>query len=236
MNKAKKILEAQEVEKHYQSGPIVLKVLKGIDLSVHEGEIIVIMGPSGVGKSTLLHILGTLDKPNAGRVLIDGENTSVFKEMEMAHFRNQNIGFVFQFHYLMPEFTALENVMIPRMISSSDWKKDRKRAKDLLSEVGLSERLEHRPSQLSGGEQQRVAVARALINNPKLVFADEPTGNLDSQNSHSLFELILDLNKKYGQTFVIVTHNEMFASQAHRVIHLLDGFIEKEEHVRPLQA
>jgi len=205
MSSEKTILEAVQIEKHYQSGPELLKVLKGINLSVQMGEILVIMGPSGVGKSTLLHILGTLDKPTTGKVYIDGCDISLMKEAEIAIFRNKNIGFVFQFHYLLPEFTAMENLLIPAMIGNSDWKKQIKRAEQLLNEVGLSERLHHRPNQLSGGELQRIAVARALMNNPKIVLADEPTGNLDTQNSHALFELILKLNEKYRQTFIIVT-------------------------------
>ncbi len=223
------ILQARGIEKHYQSGPEILKVLKGIDLDIHRGEIMVIMGPSGVGKSTLLHILGTLDKPTAGTLHIDGKDISRMRPLEIDAFRNRHIGFVFQFHYLLPEFTALENVLIPRMIAGADWKNEVPRARELLEEVGLSGRLHHRPSQLSGGELQRVAVARALMNRPRIVFADEPTGNLDSRNSHALFELLLNLNQKYQQTFVIVTHNEMFAGQADRVIHLLDGKIEREE-------
>ncbi len=226
------ILETLQIEKHYPSGLEILKVLKGITLNIQAGEILVIMGPSGAGKSTLLHIMGTLDKPTVGKILINGQDTSVFKENEISRFRNQNIGFVFQFHYLLPEFSALENILIPRMISGGDWKQDVRKAEQLLNEVGLSGRMEHKPSQLSGGELQRVAVARALINNPKLVLADEPTGNLDSKNSQALFELILNLKEKYQQTFVIVTHNEMFANHANRVIHLLDGKIEKEDKIR----
>ncbi len=228
------LLQAIQIEKHYPSGPETLKVLKGINLTIRTGEILVIMGPSGVGKSTLLHILGTLDKPTFGEVIIDGQRVSDLKESQIAAFRNKNVGFVFQFHYLLPEFTALENLLIPKMILQKNWKDDIQRAEQLMAEVGLSQRLHHRPSQLSGGELQRVAVARALINNPKLVLADEPTGNLDSQNSHALFDLILQLNQKYKQTFVIVTHNEMFAKQSHRVIHLLDGQIESEEIIRSL--
>jgi lipoprotein-releasing system ATP-binding protein len=233
-NKNGKLLQAIQIEKHYPSGPETLKVLRGINLTIRDGEILVIMGPSGVGKSTLLHILGTLDKPTFGELIIDGQRVSALKESEIALFRNKNVGFVFQFHYLLPEFTALENLLIPRMIMQKKWKEHLQRAEELLGEVGLSQRLHHRPSQLSGGELQRVAVARALINNPKLVLADEPTGNLDSLNSHALFELILQLNQKYQQTFVIVTHNEMFANQSHRVIHLLDGQIESEKIIRPL--
>ncbi|MCK4894218.1 MAG: ABC transporter ATP-binding protein [Calditrichia bacterium] len=228
------ILEAHQIEKHYPSGPETLKVLKGINLKIKTGEILVIMGPSGVGKSTLLHIMGTLDKPTFGEIIIDGQRVSNFKEVEISQFRNRNIGFVFQFHYLLPEFNARENLLIPLMIKGKNWKDDISRADDLLTEVGLEKRLHHRPSQLSGGELQRVAVARALINQPKLILADEPTGNLDMQNSHALFDLILKLNEKYKQTFVIVTHNEMFASQCHRVIHLLDGTIDTEEQIRSL--
>jgi lipoprotein-releasing system ATP-binding protein len=235
MNDQKIILEAIDIEKNFQSGPILLKVLKGISLKVLQGEILVIMGPSGVGKSTLLHILGTLDTPSSGKIIIHSQEISLLKEAEIASFRNKNIGFVFQFHYLLPEFTALENILIPNMIGNRNWKQKIDYAKNILNEVGLSGRLTHRPNQLSGGEQQRVAMARALINQPKIVFADEPTGNLDSQSSYSLFELILDLNAKYKQAFVIVTHNEMFANNANRVIHLTDGQIGKEELVRPLR-
>ncbi len=229
MNPEEYILEARNVEKQYRSGAGTLLVLKGINLTIKTGEILVIMGPSGAGKSTLMHIMGTLDRPSAGSVFIEGHNTSAFREEELSRFRNERIGFVFQFHYLLPEFTALENVLIPRMIRGNDWKADIPQAEKLLDEVGLSERHDHRPSQLSGGEQQRVAIARALMNRPSLIFADEPTGNLDSKNSDALFDLILELQEKYNQTFVIVTHNERFADRANRVIHLLDGRIEREE-------
>ena len=236
MKNKKNILEAVQIEKHYPSGAGVLKVLKGINLNIRQGEILIISGPSGAGKSTLLHILGTLDKPTSGSILINGQDTSALKETEISIFRNKNIGFVFQFHYLLPEFSALENILIPRMIMGSDTKKDVLEAKQILDEVGLSQRYDHHPNQLSGGEQQRVAMARALINHPKLVLADEPTGNLDSRNSHALFELILDLNNKYNQTFIIVTHNDMFVSRAHRVMHLLDGKIEREEQINSLNT
>ena len=232
MSLNKNLLEARKIEKEYPSGEGMLKVLKGIDLKIRTGEILVITGPSGAGKSTLLHILGILDKPTAGQLIIDGQDTATLSEKQKADFRNKHIGFVFQFHYLLPEFTALENLLIPRMIGTRDWKKDITHARKLLEEVGLSQREEHRPSQLSGGEQQRVAMARALVNNPKLVFADEPTGNLDSRNSRALFDLILQLNQKYNQTFVIVTHDEVFAQQANRVIRLLDGQIEDEHFVQ----
>jgi len=220
---SKIILEAQNITKIYHSGPETINVLTSLNFMLREKEIVVIMGPSGVGKSTLLNIIGTLDKPTEGEVIINGQSVFKYSEQKLSKFRNQHIGFVFQFHYLLPEFTALENVMVPRMIKSSDWKQDQERGIKLLSDVGLSERLTHRPNQLSGGEQQRVAVARALMNQPQMVLADEPTGDLDPRNSQMLFDLILDLNQKYNQSFVIVTHNEMFAERAHRVVHLQEG-------------
>ncbi len=230
------ILRAENVTKIYRSGPESVEVLKGISLEIFKGEILIIMGPSGVGKSTLLNILGTLDKPSGGRVQINGREVMSLKEEELARFRNKHIGFIFQFHYLLPEFTALENVLIPRMIGGRDWKKEVDRAKTLLTEVGLGERLNHRPNELSGGEQQRVAVARALMNQPEIILADEPTGDLDRKNSEMLYELMLTLQKKYHQTFVIVTHNEMFTREAHRVIHLWDGKIAEEKVLKPLNG
>jgi len=220
------ILNIKDLCKTYQTGPQEVEVLKNINLDLVTGEIVVIMGPSGVGKSTLLHLIGGLDHPSSGEVLIEGENIFVLKEKDLAAFRNKAIGFVFQFHHLLPEFTALENVMIPGMMHGDDIPAIKNRATDLLTEIGLADRLTHKPSELSGGEQQRVAVARALINNPKLVLADEPTGNLDKQNSIALYELILELNKKFNQTFIIVTHNEMMASKAERVVELEDGRIK----------
>lgn len=220
---SKVILEARNITKIYHSGPETIEVLKGLDFSLKEKEIVVIMGPSGVGKSTLLNIIGTLDKPTTGEVIIDGQSVFNYGEQKLSRFRNQHIGFIFQFHYLLPEFTALENVLIPGMIRGNNSKKDNERAVKLLSDVGLAQRLNHRPNQLSGGEQQRVAVARALMNQPKMILADEPTGDLDPRNSQLMFELILELNQKYDQSFVIVTHNEMLAEKANRVVHLLEG-------------
>jgi len=222
-NMSKIILEAKNITKIYHSGPETIEVLSGLDFSLKEKEIVVIMGPSGVGKSTLLNIIGTLDKPTTGEVIIDGQSVFNYSEQKLSKFRNQHIGFIFQFHYLLPEFTALENVLIPGMIRGNSSKKDNERAIKLLSDVGLAQRLNHRPNQLSGGEQQRVAVARALMNQPKMILADEPTGDLDPRNSQLMFELILELNQKYDQSFVIVTHNEMLAEKANRVVHLLEG-------------
>lgn len=220
---SKIILEAKNITKIYHSGPETIEVLTGLDFNLKEKEIVVIMGPSGVGKSTLLNIIGTLDKPTSGEVIIDGQSVFNYSEQKLSRFRNQHIGFIFQFHYLLPEFTALENVLIPGMIRGNSSKKDKERAIKLLSDVGLAQRLYHRPNQLSGGEQQRVAVARALMNQPKMILADEPTGDLDPRNSQLMFELILELNQKYNQSFVIVTHNEMLAEKANRVVHLLEG-------------
>lgn len=231
-NEQKQILQLQHVRKVYESGPNRVEVLTDISMQVTRGEIVIIMGPSGVGKSTLLNLIGTLDTPSGGKIFINGDDVLQYNEQKLAGFRNEHIGFIFQFHYLMPEFTALENVLIPRMIKGNDWKSDEQHAINLLSEVGLEHRLHHRPNQLSGGEQQRVAIARALMNRPKMVLADEPTGDLDRQNSQALFKLILQLNEKYRQTFIIVTHDEMFAEQAHRIIHLGDGVIDDEQILR----
>ncbi|GIV27772.1 MAG: lipoprotein-releasing system ATP-binding protein LolD [Bacteroidia bacterium] len=204
------------------------EILKGISLHIRESEVVSLVGPSGAGKSTLLSILGTLDKPTSGKVIFDGEDVFSFNEKKIAHFRNQNIGFVFQFHHLLPEFTALENVFIPALIKGEKKSEAEKRAKALLDKVGLSHRLNHKPSELSGGEQQRVAVARALINHPKVIFADEPTGNLDSHNAEALHQLFFDLRNEFQQTFVIVTHNEHLAQMADRVVHIIDGKIVEE--------
>lgn len=221
------ILKAVEVYKSFQNGPETTEVLRGINLEVQQGEVVIIIGPSGVGKSTLLHLIGSLDKPSSGEIHIDGQNVFEMQDQKLASFRNKNIGFVFQFHHLLPEFTALENVMLPGMMYEKDLESVEKNALQLLSEVALDDRLHHKPNQLSGGERQRVAVARALINRPKLVLADEPTGNLDKNNSESLYRLILDLNKKFNQTFIIVTHNELMAEKASKLIELEYGQVKK---------
>lgn len=202
-----------------------LQVLRGIDLQVNRGEVVAIVGPSGAGKTTLLQIMGTLDRPDEGEVIIDGENVSRLSATKIAHFRNKNIGFVFQFHQLLPEFSALENVMIPALIGGTSKKEARQRAQELLDFMGLADRAEHKPNQLSGGEKQRVAVARALVNHPAVVFADEPSGSLDTHNKEELHRLFFDLRDRMGQTFVIVTHDEALASQTDRTIHMLDGYI-----------
>lgn len=203
-----------------------LQVLKGIDLDIRQGEIVSIVGPSGAGKTTLLQIMGTLDKADTGTVEIDGVDVSRLSQKRLSRFRNQKIGFVFQFHQLLPEFTALENVMIPAFIGGMGKKEARARAEELLAFMGLSERAQHKPNELSGGEKQRVAVARALVNNPAVVMADEPSGSLDSKNKEELHQLFFDLRQRYGQTFVIVTHDEGLANLTDRTIHMRDGQIE----------
>ena len=200
-----------------------LQVLKGIDLHIEKGKVVSIVGPSGAGKTTLLQIMGTLDKADSGSVVIDGINVSQLKEKDMAKFRNQHLGFVFQFHQLLPEFTAIENVMIPALIARKPMKEAKKRAAELLEYMGLTDRADHKPSELSGGEKQRVAVARALINNPSVVFADEPSGSLDSKNKEELHKLFFDLRDKFGQTFVIVTHDPELAKITDETIYLRDG-------------
>jgi len=202
-----------------------VEVLRGVDIDVQKGEIISIVGSSGAGKSTLLHILGTLDKADMGTVKLNGAEVSFLQGRKLADFRNKNIGFVFQFHHLLPEFTALENVCIPGWLARRKKKEVEERAKQLLDLLGLFERLENKPNQMSGGEQQRVAVARALINNPAIVFADEPTGNLDSANAKELHQLFFDLRNKFNQTFLIVTHNEDLAQLSDNVLHMKDGKI-----------
>lgn len=206
-----------------------LEVLKGISLTIDKGEVVSIVGPSGAGKTTLLQIMGTLDKPDSGSVVIDGVDTSTLRASKLSKFRNRNIGFVFQFHQLLPEFTAIENVMMPAFIAGTKLSEATKRAQDLLEFMGLADRADHKPNELSGGEKQRVAVARALINNPKVVFADEPSGSLDSKNKQELHQLFFDLRDKLGQTFVIVTHDEQLASITDRTIHLKDGMVVDSE-------
>lgn len=215
------MLIAKGLRKSYES----LEILKGIDLHVTEGEIVSIVGSSGAGKTTLLQLLGTLERPDAGQIIINGKETNNLSPKKLSEFRNSHIGFIFQFHQLLPEFSALENVCLPALIkgiSMSDAEKD---ARELLDLLGLSERWDHKPSQLSGGEQQRVAVARSLINRPKVIFADEPSGNLDSHTSQELHQLFFDLRKEFNQTFVIVTHNEVLANMADRKLVMSDGIL-----------
>ncbi len=217
------ILLTDNLYKNYSIDKRTIEVLKGIDLEIYEGEIVAVMGPSGVGKSTLLHILGVLDRPTGGRVIIDDTEIFQYDDKMLAQYRNKTIGFVFQFHHLLPEFSALENIMLPGMIAGDSKDNLKNRAIELLTEVGLVDRLDHRPNELSGGEQQRVAVARALINSPRLLLADEPSGNLDRQSAETLHQLFWELNEKLNQTLIIVTHNVELAQQADRVIELFDG-------------
>lgn len=205
-----------------------LQVLKGIDLEINKSEIVSIVGPSGAGKTTLLQIMGTLDEPDAGTVEIDGTVVSRMKEKDLSAFRNKNIGFVFQFHQLLPEFTALENVMIPAFIAGVSSKEANDRAVKILEFMGLADRASHKPNELSGGEKQRVAVARALINDPAVILADEPSGSLDTQNKEDLHQLFFDLRDRLGQTFVIVTHDEGLAKITDRTVHMVDGMIKKD--------
>jgi len=230
MSEDGKILVTKNLHKTYRMGRNIVSVLRGIDLEVNEAQIVAIVGTSGVGKSTLLHILGTLDRPSEGSVIIEGTDVFKFDEKKLADFRNRTVGFIFQFHHLMPEFTALENVMMPGLIAGKPKKKISDRAKSLLSEVGLEHRVDHRPGELSGGEMQRVAVARALMNDPKLVFADEPSGNLDRAASDALHELLWNLSRKDKRTLIIVTHNHELAENADKVVEIFDGSIKNVQY------
>ena len=221
------VLEAQGVFRSFQTGSVILDVLKGVDLEIYQGEIVALIGPSGSGKSTLLHILGALDRPNKGSVNLDSVEVFSLNDKELAHLRNRTVGFVFQFHHLLPEFSALENVMLPKLIAGEGVKSIESKALDILDEVGLKERKDHKPGELSGGEQQRVAVARALVNDPKIVIADEPSGNLDRNTAESLHNLILELNRNRDQTFVLATHNLELAQRANRIFKLKDGQVEQ---------
>ena len=217
------MIELHDIRKNFGT----LEVLKGIDLTINQGEVVSIVGPSGAGKTTLLQIIGTLDRPDSGRVLFDGVDISVYKEKQLSAFRNHHIGFVFQFHQLLPEFTAVENVMMPALISGANMNDARLRAMEMLDYLKLTDRATHKPAELSGGEKQRVAVARALINRPQVILADEPSGSLDTHNKEELHKLFFDLRDELGQTFIIVTHDEQLANTTDRTIRLLDGRIER---------
>jgi lipoprotein-releasing system ATP-binding protein len=216
------LVKASGIHKSYGA----LKVLKGIDLEVQSGEVVAIVGASGAGKSTLLHIIGTLDRPDQGSVWLNGNEVFALSAKQLAAYRNQSIGFVFQFHNLLPEFSALENVMMPGLIAGHKEASVKEHAEELLNMLGLAHRMDHKPSELSGGEQQRTAVARALINKPSLILADEPSGNLDSKNAEELHQLVLELRTKMNQTFIIVTHNTAFAHMADRIVEIKDGMVK----------
>ena len=228
-NSAEVLIHITDLHKSYYDGEAELRVLQGINLDVYKSELLAIVGASGVGKSTLLHIIGTLDRPTAGHVLYDEDDVFNLPDKDLAGFRNKEIGFVFQFHHLLPEFTALENVAMGALITTPNHKTVYKEAEALLDYVGLAERCLHYPSQLSGGERQRVAIARALINQPRVVLADEPTGNLDRRSSETVLELLWNLNAKSGQAFIIVTHNQELAQQVDRIVQLVDGKVVDSE-------
>jgi len=229
MNSAEPILQVKGVHKHFGSGERRVDVLRGIDLTLSGQESIAVVGASGVGKTTLLHILGTLERPSAGEVIYEGVDVLTFSETQLAAYRNRSIGFVFQFHHLLSEFTALENVMLPPLIGRMSKKKSRERAQYVLDLVGLSHRTQHRVGELSGGEQQRVAVARALVLNPKVLLADEPTGNLDTRSSRNIHELLLRLNQEQKVSLVVVTHNMELAGMMQRQLHMKDGLLNEIE-------
>ncbi|VAX36342.1 Lipoprotein-releasing system ATP-binding protein LolD [hydrothermal vent metagenome] len=222
------MLTAKNIHKSYHQVGNELNVLQGVDLEINEGEMVAIVGPSGAGKSTLLHILGGLDTPDKGCVRLQGDNIYRLKDSARAKVRNRRMGFVFQFYHLLPEFTALENVVLPILIKENQKnpKKFKDQGMELLAQMGIEERASHKPKQLSGGEQQRVAIARALVNQPDIIFCDEPTGNLDSHSGDEIINLLMDLNKKNKQTFIIVTHDESIAKRCHRVVHMKDGRLE----------
>ncbi len=222
------VLKAEGIERWFPTGPERLEVLKGVDLTVSKGELVAIVGPSGSGKSTLLHILGGLDRPNKGKVLIDSYDIFSYPQPKLSELRNEKVGFVFQFHHLLAEFTVLENVAIPLLIAGVDPKKARNRARSVLEEVGFTSRLNHRPTELSGGERALVAVARALVNDPVIVFADEPTGNLDGKSASALLALLVRLSIEKKKTILVVTHNEMVARGARRRLALKDGRLQNE--------
>ena len=217
------MIDLKNIRKSFGS----LEVLKGIDLHIDKGEVVSIVGPSGAGKTTLLQIMGTLDRPDSGSVVVDSVDVSSLKQKKLSDFRNLHVGFVFQFHQLLPEFTAIENIMIPAFIAGKSPKEAKQRAMELLDFMALSDRATHKPNELSGGEKQRVAVARALVNNPAVILADEPSGSLDTKNKTELHQLFFDLRDKFGQTFVIVTHDEQLASITDRTIHMKDGRVEE---------
>ncbi len=226
------LLKAEGIWKEYTNGKsVVLQVLRGVDLEIREGEFVVIVGPSGSGKSTLLHILGGLDAPTEGNVMLDGQDISRFSEEELAEFRNRKLGFVFQFHHLLPEFTAIENVCMPALIHGEKMEQAKVRAGTILKTVGLEGRMLHKPNELSGGEQQRVAVARSLMNRPQLVLADEPSGNLDKENGLKLHDLLADLSANEGHTFVVATHNPDLARRADRILKMADGKLVAVRHM-----
>lgn len=225
------ILEAFNLHKKYRSGNIWLEVLKGINLSIDSGEIISIVGPSGAGKSTLLHLLGFLDRPTEGEVRLNQQNVLLLSNSTLANIRNLRIGFLFQFHHLLPEFTAVENVMLPQLIAGQDKKSAWQKAESILEQVGLQNRGHHKPGELSGGEQQRVALARALVNEPAVVLADEPTGNLDRATGGKVLELLWQLNETRKQTFILVTHDESVAHRAHRLVRLVEGLVVEEKNL-----
>ena len=217
------MIQLHDIHKSFGS----LQVLKGIDLTINQGEIVSIVGPSGAGKTTLLQIIGTLDRADSGHVLFDGVDVSLYNEKQLSAFRNEHIGFVFQFHQLLPEFSAVENVMMPALIKGDSMADSRRRAMEMLDFLGLTDRASHKPSELSGGEKQRVAVARALVNRPQVILADEPSGSLDTQNKEELHRLFFDLRRDLGQTFIIVTHDESLAATTDRTIRLRDGLVCK---------